>query len=115
MRSRPEVVTTADPGMSVIPRSVHSDSQGGGTDPRASTTAAISTPASCRSTAAAYALSSVVNTATRSPGTTPYRCRYVRAAPASRIPGRSLPEKTSGRSCAPVACTTSRARMRHTR
>ena len=31
------------------------------------------------------------------------------------MPGRSLSAKTTGRSCAPVATTTERARMRHTR
>ena len=107
----PRTPATTTPAWPSMPSSsMAARAAGPGPPERASRTAATSTPARATSTAAAYAESLLVNTTARSATRTAYRLAKACAAEASITPGRSLSGKTIGRSWAPVASTTSRAR-----
>ena len=72
-------------------------------------------PAAASAIAASCPAWFVLNTTARSPASTPKRSAYRRAAEASITPGRSLRRNPIGRSWAPVASTTRRARTWRTR
>ena len=108
---RPRAPAIRLPRWTAAPAARRAGSNSLATASLSSTRAAISTPASLSSAASRQPSSSPASTTVRLPGSTPCRCSSRCAAPASRMPGRSLPANSRGDSTAPAATTMARARI----